>query len=175
MTPDVAKSTRAPAPDADRRHAARRGEADALLCGTFGTHEEHLSHIADIIGHGQGSRYLRGDERAVAAGRTLFICDTYVNENPTAEQIAEMTHHGGGGGARASAQTPKVALRLAFEFRQLALRVGTQDGPGGELLAARAPNLEVDGEMHGDAALSEEIRVEASIRIRASRAKRICW
>jgi len=89
--------------------------------------------------------------------RTLFVCDTYVNENPTAEEIAEMTVMAAEE-VRRFGQTPKVALVSHSSFGSSGSASARKMARARELLEARVPNLEVDGEMQGDAALSEEIR-----------------
>jgi malate dehydrogenase (oxaloacetate-decarboxylating)(NADP+) len=88
---------------------------------------------------------------------TLFICDTYVNEDPTAEQIAEMTLMAAEE-VRRFGITPKVALLSYSNFGSRKTSSALKMREARRLIAERAPQLEVDGEMHGDAALSEEIR-----------------
>jgi malate dehydrogenase (oxaloacetate-decarboxylating)(NADP+) len=159
VTPDVAKSR-------VRQHTTligamllRRGEADALLCGTFGTHAEHLGHVADLIGLAQDHDIFAAMNVLLLPGRTVFICDTYVNENPTAEQIAEMTIMASEE-VRRFGQTPKVALVSHSNFGSSGSASARKMAQARGLLEARAPNLEVDGEMQGDAALSEDIRMK---------------
>ena len=159
VTPDVAK-TRV------RQHTTligamlvRRGEADAMLCGTFGTHDEHLMHVADLIGRAKEYEIFAAMNVLLLPGRTLFICDTYVNENPTAEQIAEMTIMAAEE-VRRFGQTPKVALVSHSNFGSSASASARKMARARELLEVRAPDLEVEGEMQGDAALSEDIRTK---------------
>ncbi|NOT19537.1 MAG: NADP-dependent malic enzyme [Sideroxydans sp.] len=135
----------------------RMGAADALLCGTIFQPLMHLLYIDQVLGHRPGSNVYAAMNLLLLPNHTLFICDTHVNLDPTAEQIAEMT-------LLAAAQVrrfglaPKVALLSHSNF-------GSHDNPSAtkmsrarELLAQAAPELEVEGEMHGDAALSEELR-----------------
>ena len=135
----------------------RHGYADALLCGTVGLYRPNLHYIETVIGRkpGVGSYYAMS--MLILPGRTLFICDTYVNYEPTAEQIAEMTLLAAEE-VRRFGIAPKVAL-LSHSF------FGAENTPTAikmrralELVTERAPGLEVEGEMHGDAALSEDIR-----------------
>ena len=135
----------------------RHGYADALLCGTVGLYRPNLHYIETAIGRkpGVGSYYAMS--MLILPGRTLFICDTYVNYEPTAEQIAEMTLLAAEE-VRRFGIAPKVAL-LSHSF------FGAENTPTAikmrralELVTERAPGLEVEGEMHGDAALSEDIR-----------------
>ena len=83
--------------DAQPRDAARgdaacaRASADAMLCGTFGSYGEHLRHVRDVIGLRAGAKTLAAMQMLMLPGRQLFICDTHVNRDPSAEQIAEIT------------------------------------------------------------------------------------
>jgi len=134
-----------------------RGEADGMICGTFGTHELHLHYIDQVIGRRAGIKHFYAMNLLMLPKRTVFICDTYVNENPTAEQICEMAILAAEE-IRRFGLTPKAALLSHSSF-------GTSDAPTAvkmrealALIKARAPELEVEGEMHGDAALSEDVR-----------------
>lgn len=135
----------------------RHGYADAMLCGTFGTHALHLRYIAEVIGRRPGVENFYAMNMLMLPNRTVFIGDTYVNYDPTAEQLAEMTLLAAEE-VRRFGMTPKVALLSHSSF-------GTHDTPTArkmraalELLRVKAPELEVEGEMHGDAALDPEIR-----------------
>jgi malate dehydrogenase (oxaloacetate-decarboxylating)(NADP+) len=135
----------------------RHNYADAMLCGTFGKHSLHLRYIETVIGLKPGIEHFYAMNMLVLPRRTLFIGDTYVNYEPTAEQLAEMTRLAADEVARFGL-TPKVALLSHSSF-------GTEDTPTAikmrralEILRRTAPQLEVDGEMHGDAALSDDIR-----------------
>jgi malate dehydrogenase (oxaloacetate-decarboxylating)(NADP+) len=135
----------------------RRGDGDALMCGTFGRHKDHLRHVNNVIGLQPGASIFAAMNALIMPQRTLFICDTYVNEDPTAEQLAEMTVLAAAE-VRRFGLVPKVALLSHSSF-------GTDDSPSAlkmsralEMIERRAPDLEVEGEMHGDAALSEDIR-----------------
>ena len=135
----------------------RHNYADAMLCGTFGKHSLHLRYIETVIGKKPGIENFYAMNMLVLPRRTLFIGDTYVNYDPTAEQLAEMTLLAAEEVARFGL-APKVALLSHSSF-------GTEDTPTAikmrralEILRNKAPQLEVDGEMHGDAALSEDIR-----------------
>ena len=69
----------------------RRGDADAMLCGVIGRYHDHLRHVGNVLGREAGAKMFAAMNVVMLANRTVFICDTYVNENPTAEQLAEMT------------------------------------------------------------------------------------
>ncbi len=137
-----------------------RGEADGLICGTFGTHDLHLNYIDQVIGKRPGIRNYYAMNLLMLAKRTVFICDTYVNVDPSPEQIVEMTMLAEEE-IRRFGLAPKVALVSHSNF-------GTSDAPSArkmqaalEMIREKLPALEVEGEMHGDAALSEEVRAKA--------------
>jgi len=144
-----------------------KGEADGMLCGTFGTHALHLHYVDQVIGLQAGIRHYAAMNGLVLPDRTLFICDTYVTPEPDAEHIAEMTMLGADE-VRRFGLVPKVALLSASNFGSLDLPSARKMQRALALLRERAPELEVEGEMHGDAALSEEIRMRVfpSARLR---------
>lgn len=134
----------------------QQGHADAMLCGTHGTYAEHLKYVQRVIGLRDGAKTYAAMQMLILPGRQLFICDTHVNADPTAEQIAEMTLLAADE-VRRFGLTPAVALLSHSNF-------GTSDAPSAQkmrnalsLIRQRAPDLMVDGEMHGDAALSKPI------------------
>ena len=135
----------------------RRGEADAMLCGAIGQYHRHLRHIIDILG-------LASDVSAPAALSALvlpkgnfFLCDTYVVVDPTAEQIADATIRAAGA-IQHFGITPKVALLSHSNFGSSDAASARKMREAFALMRERAPMLEVDGEMHADAAISEDIR-----------------
>jgi malate dehydrogenase (oxaloacetate-decarboxylating)(NADP+) len=145
--------------------AIHRGEADGMVCGTFGTYELHLRYIDQILGRKPGVNAYYAMNVLILPKRTLFICDTYVNLDPTAAQIAEMTVLAAEE-VRRFGITPRVALLSHSNF-------GTSDDASAvkmraalELVTQRAPELEVEGEMHGDAALSDTVRAAVFPRSR---------
>ncbi|MBK9954380.1 MAG: NADP-dependent malic enzyme [Rhodocyclaceae bacterium] len=135
----------------------RRGEVDAVLCGTVGKHAKHLNQVRDVIGLEADAHCFAAMNLLLLPSRTLFICDTYVNEEPSAELLAEITLMAAEE-VRRFGLTPKVALLSHSNFGSLRTPSALKMSRTRELITARAPELEVDGEMHGDAALSEEIR-----------------
>ena len=136
-----------------------KGEADGMLCGTFGTHALHLHYIDQVIGLQPGVRHYAAMNALVMPNRTVFICDTYVTPDPDAEHVAEMTILAAEA-VRRFGQVPKVALLSASNFGSLDLASARKMQSALAVLQERAPDLEVEGEMHGDAALSEEIRLK---------------
>jgi malate dehydrogenase (oxaloacetate-decarboxylating)(NADP+) len=134
----------------------RRGDADAMLCGMSGAYATHLRYAVDVIGMREGVKTLAAMNVLMLPERTVFVCDTYVNPDPNVEQLAEMTllaaeevHRFG--------LIPRVALVSHSSF-------GSADTPSSRkmrealcLIRERAPDLEVEGEMPGDAALSNDV------------------
>jgi malate dehydrogenase (oxaloacetate-decarboxylating)(NADP+) len=133
------------------------GDADGMLCGTFGTHQMHRRYIDQVIGLRRGVKTYAAMNALIMTNRTVFIADTYVNADPTAEQIAEITTLAADE-VRRFGITPKVALLSHSSF-------GTSDHPSAvkmrralAIVNETDPDLEIDGEMHGDSALSEAVR-----------------
>ena len=134
-----------------------RGDADGMICGTFGTHELHLHYIEQVIGRRAGIKHYYAMNLLLLPKRTVFICDTYVNDNPTAEQICEMAILASEE-IRRFGLTPKVALLSHSSFGTSKAPTAVKMREALALIEATAPDLEVEGEMHGDAALSEDVR-----------------
>ena len=142
-----------------------KGEADGMLCGTFGMHAEHLRYIDQVIGLRAGVRNYAAMNALMLAARNVFICDTHVTEDPGAEHLAEMTLLAADE-VRRFGITPKVALLSASNFGSAQTASSRKMQRALELIRNLAPELEIDGEMHGDAALSEEIRLRVFPRTR---------
>ena len=142
-----------------------KGEADGMLCGTFGLHAEHLRYIDQVIGLRPGARWYAAMNALMLPERNIFICDTYVAEDPSAERIAETTL-AAAEEVRRFGITPKVALLSASSFGSAQIASSRKMQQALALIRAAAPELEADGEMHGDAALSEEIRLRVFPRTR---------
>ncbi len=137
------------------------GKADGMLCGTYSSYDIHLDFVSNIIGLKEGSNTFFTLNALMLEDRNLFIADTYVNTNPSAEQLVEMTILAAEE-VRRFGITPRVALLSHSSFGS------NQHDPSAQkmrevhrLLSERAPELEVEGEMHGDAALDESIRHSA--------------
>ena len=134
-----------------------RGEADGLLCGTSGTYVEHLRRVREVIGLHEGARTMAAMNLLMLAESTVFLCDTQINPDPDAEQIVEMALLAAAE-VRRFGVVPRVALLSHSSF-------GAGDTPSAQkmreaarLLWERAPDLEVEGEMQGDVALSRVVR-----------------
>ena len=136
-----------------------KGEADGMLCGTIGTHSAHLLYIDQVIGRRPGVQDYYAMNVLVLPRRTVFLCDTYVNVDPSPRQLLEMTLLAADE-VRRFGLTPKVALVSHSSF-------GSSDAPSAvkmrealALIEKEAPDLEIEGEMHADSALSEEVRLQ---------------
>jgi len=135
----------------------RRGDADALVCGTFGSYDYHLKQVADVIGLAPGAKQFAAMNLLLLTKRMLAITDTYVNENPSAEEVAEIARMAADELRRFGIE-PSVALLSHSSFGSSNSASARKMRRACEILRETAPDLNVDGEMHGDAALSEEIR-----------------
>ncbi|WP_375466068.1 NADP-dependent malic enzyme [uncultured Methylobacterium sp.] len=137
--------------------AVRRGEADALICGLEGRFETRLRIIRDVIGLLPGVTQCAAMSLIVTKKGAYFLADTHVRQDPSAEEIAELAVACAGHVARFGI-TPKIALLSHSDFGQSdtasAMKMRTALG----LIGERAPNLQVDGEMQADSALSELVR-----------------
>jgi len=157
VTPEVAKR------DMRRRSTliaamlVRMGAADAMLCGTVGQPLHHLRYIDEVIGHRPGSSVYGAMNILLLPRHTLFICDTHVNLDPSAEEIAEMTLLAAEE-VRYFGIAPKVALLSHSNFGSHNDASARKMASARELLELQMPELEVEGEIHGDAALSESMR-----------------
>jgi malate dehydrogenase (oxaloacetate-decarboxylating)(NADP+) len=133
------------------------GDADAMLCGLHGRFDAHLSNIEDIIGLRDGERCLATLNALMLHQRTLYIADTYVNETPSSEVLAYIALQAARE-VRIFGLTPKVAFLSHSNYGSSRRESATRVRAAFELFSKLAPDVECDGEMHGDAALSESIR-----------------
>jgi malate dehydrogenase (oxaloacetate-decarboxylating)(NADP+) len=136
----------------------RRGEADALLCGTVGRYDAHLDHIRQVIGMKPGVRCLAAMNALMLEQHTLFITDTYVNEEPGAEELADIALMAANE-LRRFGKPPKVAFLSHSTFGSSQRASARRMRAARELFVQRAPDVECEGELQGDAALSEPIRM----------------
>ncbi|CAM4380796.1 NADP-dependent malic enzyme [Bordetella muralis] len=133
------------------------GDADGMICGTVGAYHDHLRFIDEVIGLQPGHNVYAAMNILLLNEQTIALVDTHVNDDPSAEQIAEYT--------AMAAQTmrrldvmPKVALLSRSNFGSGSSASGAKMRRALELIHEQAPDLEVDGEMHGDCALDEALR-----------------
>jgi malate dehydrogenase (oxaloacetate-decarboxylating)(NADP+) len=136
-----------------------KGEVDGMICGTWGSTQQHLTHIDQVIGRRAGVNTYACMNGLILPGRQVFLVDTHVNYDPTAQQLAEITVLAAEEMLRFGVQ-PKAALLSHSNF-------GSSDKPSAvkmrealALVRESAPWLEIDGEMHGDTALDAAYRGE---------------
>ena len=135
----------------------RKNDADGMICGTFGNYRDHLDYIDRVIGMRAGVTEYAAMNALLLPNHQVFLVDTHVNLDPTPQQLAGITIMAAEE-MRRFGITPKVALLSHSNF-------GTSNAPSAlkmrealKLIRERAPGLEIDGEMHGDAALDAETR-----------------
>lgn len=136
----------------------RMGDADGMICGTVSGYADHLRYIDDVIGKRPGTKTYAAMNILLLPDQTIALVDTHVNDDPTAEQIAEYTI----AAARKMQQlniSPKIALLSRSNFGSKSSTSGSKMKSALELIREQAPDLEVDGEMHGDCALDESLRL----------------
>jgi len=136
----------------------RKGDVDGMICGTWGNTHLHLDYIDQVIGKREGANCYAAMNALMLPGRQVFLVDTHINYDPTAEQLAEITKMAARKMMRFGI-TPKAALLSHSNF-------GSSNQPSAikmrdtlALLQTNAPWLEVDGEMHGDVALDADARL----------------
>ena len=136
----------------------RKGYANALVCGTFGSYTYHLQHIRDVIGLKPGARQFAAMDLLMLPKRVLAITDTQVNEDPSAEDVAEIALMAASE-LRSFGHEPRVALLSHSNFGSSPTSVSARKmRAASEILRRTAPALECDGEMLADVALSPDIR-----------------
>ncbi len=133
------------------------GDADGMICGTVGNHAMHLRFIDQVLGRREGASVYAAMNILMLPQRTVFVVDTHVNENPTAEQIAAITLMAAEEMRRLGVE-PKVALLSHSNFGSSEAASAAKMRAALALLRQQAPGLEVEGEMHGDCALDEGLR-----------------
>lgn len=160
VTPDIAKAM-------IRKHNSligvmllQRGDADGMICGVASNYDSQLNYVEQVIGLKKEAQTFAAMNVLMLPTQTLFVCDTHVNENPTAEQIADMTIQAAEE-VRRFGVVPRVALLSHSNFGSRQTESSRKMAKARQILAERAPDLEVDGEMHADSALSEKIRLKA--------------
>ena len=136
-----------------------KGEVDGMICGTWGSTVGHLAYIDQVIGRRTGVQTYACMNGLILPGRQVFLVDTHVNYDPTAEQLAEITVMAAEELKRFGIQ-PKVALLSHSNYGSSAHPSAQKMRDTFALLRRQAPWLEVDGEMHGDAALDPAYRSE---------------
>ncbi|WP_395011689.1 phosphate acyltransferase, partial [Undibacterium sp.] len=136
-----------------------KGDADGMICGTYGTTDIHLRYIDQVLGKRQGVNVYAAMNGLVLPDRQLVLVDTHINENPTAEQIAEITILAAEEMRRFGLQ-PKAALLSHSNFGSSNSESAKKMRSALAIVQRDAPDLEVDGEMHGDTALDSAYRLK---------------
>ena len=134
-----------------------KGDVDGLICGTWGTTALHLDYLDQVIGKREGVNTYACMNGLLLPGRQVFLVDTHINYDPTAEQLAEITTMAAEEMMRFGIK-PKAALLSHSNFGSSNLPSAIKMRRTLEILQENAPWLEVDGEMHGDVALDEDAR-----------------
>ncbi len=157
VTPDMAKAAVRRSNTLIAALMVSLGDADAMLCGLVGTYETHLERIRSVLGVAPGASNFAALNVLMTEQRTLFIADTYVNDEPSAAQLAEIA-------AMAVEQVqrfglpPKVAFLSHSSYGSSLRPSARKMREARDLFVAAHPDVECDGELHGDAALSEDVR-----------------
>ncbi|MGL1834231.1 NADP-dependent malic enzyme [Rhodocyclaceae bacterium SMB388] len=135
------------------------GYGDGLICGTYGMHAIHRDFVETVIGRRQGVKTLYTLNVLNLPGRTLFLADTYVNYDPSAEQIVEMTVLAAAEMQRFGVE-PRIALLSHSSFGAAQSPTAEKMRTAMHILHTEHPELQVEGEMHGDAAIDAELRTQ---------------
>ena len=136
------------------------GHADAMVCGTVGHFRHHLDIVANVVGYRHPEHTACAMNALIFGGHNLFIADTYVNDNPTAEQIAQSTLMCAEE-IRRFGIVPKAALLSHSNFGSVPAESAEKMRRALEIIRRADPQLEIDGEMQGDAALVESLRQQS--------------
>jgi malate dehydrogenase (oxaloacetate-decarboxylating)(NADP+) len=157
VTPEAAKAAVRRSNTLISALMVHRAEADAMLCGLVGRYDQHLDHVRSVIGQRAGSRTMAAMYALRLEQHTLFIADTFVNEEPSADELADIALMAANE-VRRFGLPPKVAFLSHSVFGSSQRASAKRMRAARDLFVQRAPDVECDGEMHGDAALSETIR-----------------
>ncbi len=133
------------------------GDADGMICGTVGGYHDHLRFVDQVIGKKPGAQTYAAMNVLLLDERTVALVDTHINDDPTAEQIAEFTIAAAEQMSRLDLE-PKVAMLSRSNFGSGSSASGSKMQKALAIVQEHAPELEIDGEMHGDCALDEALR-----------------
>ena len=156
-TPDVARTTIRTNATVIAALAVVRGEADAMLCGVEGSYMRHLRHIREIIGYLPGASDFAALSLMITGKGAYFIADTQVRPNPSADELADIASQAAVHVQRFNIK-PKIAFVSHSDFGSYDTESSRKARRATELFIARHPDIEADGEMQGDTALSESAR-----------------
>ena len=157
VTPEMAKAAVRRSSTTIAALMVQLGDADGMLCGLVGRFDAHFEHVKEVIGPRPGARGWATMNALMLDAHTLFIADTFVNDNPDAEQLADIAVM-----AVEAVQRFGVQPRVAFVSHSM---FGSSKRPSAlkmraarNLFVARMPDVSADGELQGDAALDENLR-----------------
>ena len=157
VTPEAAKAAVRRSNTLIASLMVKRGEAHAMLCGLVGRYDAHLDHVRTVIGQREGTHVMAAMNALMLDQFTVFITDTFVNEQPSAAELSEIAQ-------MAAAEVRRFGLPPKVAFLSHSI-YGSSNRPSARrmrearnLFVQAAPDVECDGEMHGDAALSETVR-----------------
>ncbi|MCF3972068.1 NADP-dependent malic enzyme [Paracoccus salsus] len=156
VSPDIARAIMRTNTTAIAAVMVSRGEADSMICGTFGQYNWHLQYVRQVLARG-GLHPVGALSMIILEDGPLFVADTQCHNDPTPEQVME-TVEGAARHVRRFGLTPKIALCAHSQFGNLDTYTGRKMRAALELLDAREPDFMYDGEMHVDAALDPELR-----------------
>ena len=157
VTPDMAKAAVRRSTTTIAALMVHLGDADAMLCGLSGRYHGHLEHIRDVIGLHKNASSFAALNALLLENHTLFITDAFVNEDPSAEELADIALMAATEVARFGLP-PKVAFLSHSNYGSSERASAKKMRSAHALFSKRAPHIESDGELQGDAALSQEIR-----------------
>jgi malate dehydrogenase (oxaloacetate-decarboxylating)(NADP+) len=157
VTPDAARTLVRTNATVIAALALKQGLADAMICGVEGRYMGHLTHIRDIIGLAPGMSIFAALTTVITAKGVYFLADTHINPDPSAADLAEMAIQAGAHVRRFGIE-PKIALLSRSDFGSYECSSGHKMREALEIIRARAPTLEVDGEMNGESALVPAFR-----------------
>ena len=157
VTPETAKTAVRRSNTLISALMVRRGEAEGMLCGLVGRYDNHLENLRAVIGCKPGKRTMAAMNALMLEEHTLFITDTFVNEEPSAEELAEIAEMAAAE-VRRFGIPPKVAFLSHSIYGSSQRASARRMRAARDLFVQRCPDVECDGELHGDAALSERVR-----------------
>jgi malate dehydrogenase (oxaloacetate-decarboxylating)(NADP+) len=157
VTPEMAKATLRRSNTTIGAMMVHLGDADGMLCGLVGRFDGHFEHVREVIGLRAGCGTFAAVNALMLDKHTLFIADTFVNDDPSAEQLAEIAAMAAEEVLRFGV-TPKVAFLSHSMYGSSKRASAVKMRAARDLFVQRMPHVEADGEMQGDAALSEEVR-----------------
>jgi malate dehydrogenase (oxaloacetate-decarboxylating)(NADP+) len=157
ITPEAAKAAVRRSNTLIGSLAVHLGDADAMLCGLVGRFDQHLEHVRNVIGLAKGAPGFATLNALMLPDRTLFIADTYVNEDPPADVLANIAMMAAEE-VRRFGLPPKVAFLSHGNYGSSSRGSAKKMRLARDLFAKMCPDVECDGELQGDAALSEPVR-----------------